>query len=574
MTGRVAEALFRFRLPFAALIFLGFLYFLPSFDFTNVDNELSMWISREDPIYQQYERFRQEFGGQRTLLVALESDRLFSPESLGFIREVTGDIERADLVEEVQSLATANIVRSVPSSRGFRLQAEEDDGGIEVQPLIDDGPIDAAAAQRVRERALNDSLLRGDLVSESGTVTVLVVSFDEDRIDDVRGDVIQRIHDLIDPRLPDGMAAYYNGSLEISETYNRVTVENTLTLTPPILALTVGGIYLMFRSWRITLLLSAAVFVSAVWTMGLYAAMGFEYNVLASMIPPLVLILAVADDVHIVQHFNHELRETGSKEHAFKSSVQHLMLPLFAASGTTALGLLSLATSNVVAVRQFGIGAGVGVMVDFAMSLLLVPFLLMFLKPETGMAPQERYLVGPMQRVASFSMRHATAVLVSAAAIAAVCLAGVQWLRVDTNHINFFAEDHPLSRSAAVIDSELSGIYSFNVMLEGPPDSLNTPDALQRMEDLRGRLQQLPFVKKVVSLADYVKRVHRELHGGEPAAEVLPASAEAIAQELFVFGLSDDGRAELARVAASDYSRAQIPVKLASMSSDLVFEQI
>ena len=54
----------------------------------------------------------------------------------------------------------------------------------------------------------------------------------------------------------------------------------------------------------------------------------------------------------------------------------------------------------------------------------------------------------------------------------------------------------------------------------------------------------------------------------------MPASADAIAQELFVFGLSDEGRRELERVVASDYSRAQISVKLASMSSDLVFEQI
>jgi predicted RND superfamily exporter protein len=41
-----------------------------------------------------------------------------------------------------------------------------------------------------------------------------------------------------------------------------------------------------------------------------------------------------------------------------------------------------------------------------------------------------------------------------------------------------------------------------------------------------------------------------------------------------VFGLADEGRAELARVAASDFSKGQITVKLASMSSDLVFEQI
>jgi len=94
------------------------------------------------------------------------------------------------------------------------------------------------------------------------------------------------------------------------------------------------------------------------------------------------------------------------------------------------------------------------------------------------------------------------------------------------------------------------------------------------MERLRGELQRLPFVRKVVSVADYVKRVNRELNGGRHDAAVIPASAEGIAQELFVFGLSDEGRRELERMAASDYSRAQISVKLASMSSDLVFEQI
>ena len=58
-----------------------------------------------------------------------------------------------------------------------------------------------------------------------------------------------------------------------------------------------------------------------------------------------------------------------------------------------------------------------------------------------------------------------------------VSLSGLAWLRVDTNHINFFRQGHPLSQSAAVIDRQLSGVYSFQLMLEGPPDSLNTPDA-------------------------------------------------------------------------------------------------
>jgi predicted RND superfamily exporter protein len=563
----LADFAYRFRIPICALILAGSVALLPLTNFTEIDNDISMWISKANPVYQTYERFRSEFGGQRKLLIALRSDRLFTRDSLEFIRTITEDIKRVDTVERVESLATANVVASLP-------ETPEGEGGIEVQPLLDARLDDPDAPERVRRRALDDPLLRGDVVSDDGTVTAIEVSFDEDRIDAVRAGVIDAIHRLVDPRLPPGMQAYYNGSLEISETYNRITLENTKTLTPPILLLTIGAIFLMFRSWRITGVLVVAVLVSAVWTMGLFALMGFNYNILASMLPPLVLILAVADDVHIVQHFNHELRETGSKEQAFKSSVQHLFVPLLGASGTTALGLASLATSEVVAVRSFGIGAAVGVMVDFVMSLVFVPTLLMLLKPETGVAPQERYLLAPMQRVARFSIRYARPVVVVTLAAMAVSTAGITRLRVDTNHVNFFAADHPLHQSADLIDRQLSGIYSFSILLEGEADSMKSPETLRRMEDLRVRLEKLPFVKKVVSVADYVKRVNRELNGGDAAQAIVPAGADAIAQELFLFELSGDGRSELERIVSSDYSRAQIAVKLASMSSDLVFEQI
>ena len=568
MSRWVAEAVFRFRRPLCAVIVLGFVYFAPKINFTEIDNDLTMWVSKTDPAYLTYERFRAEFGGQRNLIVALQSKALFSPASLEFIRTVTGDIERVRTVERVQSLATANIVRSLPAR-----PEEGDDGGIEVQPLLGES-IDQDVAAATRNTVLDDPLLRGDLVSEDGTVTALVVTFDEDRIDDVRGGVIDEIHALVDPRLPGGMRAYYNGSLEISETYNRVTLANTRNLTAPILALMIAAIYVLFRSWRITGLMIAAVLVSVVWTMGLFVTMGFQYNVLASMLPALVMILAIADDVHIVQHFNHELRATGSKEHAFKSSVQHLFTPLLGATGTTALGLLSLATSDVVAVRAFGIGSAVGVMVDFVMSLVFVPTLLMWLQPEPGIAPQERYLVGPMRRLAHFSMRNARGVTVVTLALMVLAAVGATRLRVDTNHINFFAKDHPLHQSAVVVDEQLSGVYSFNLLLEGAPDSMKLPDTLRRMEELKRRLERRPFVRKVVSVADYVKRVNQQLLGGAREAAVVPGGAEAIAQELLVFGLSDEGRRELERVVSTDFSKAQISVKLASASSDLVFDEI
>ena len=564
---RLAPWIFRWRRWLTGIVVLGAIISAPSADFGTLDNDMTAWFSTKDPVYVEYERFRQEFGGTRTLIVALEGDVIFTPEGLELVRTVTREIERVDTVERVQSLTTANVVTALPETTA------DDSGGIDVHALVPD-LVDARAASLVKTRALGDRLVRGDLVSEDGRVTAIVVSFDEDRIDEVRAGVIQKIHDVIDPRLPAGLKAYYNGSLEISESYNRVTLDNLQWLTPIIFGFMLLAIYVLFRSLTRTLLVFVAVLTSVLWTMGLYTWLGFSYNVLTSMLPALVVVLAVADDVHIVQHFDLEYRTSGDYQRAFTSSIEHLFAPLLGASVTTALGMLSLATSDIAAVREFGIGSSIGVMVDFWLSLVYVPTLMGMVRTQRSAPPQERWLVGPLRAIAKFSIRRSGAVLATVAVIAALALAGLTQLRVDTNHINFFSNAHPLHQSAVLIDNKLAGIYSFQVMLEGPADSLKSPDALARIERLQRRLETLPSVKKVTSHADYVKRVNRQLHGDRPEAEVIPPSAGAIAQELFLFGLSDDGRAELERVVSSDFSRAQITVKMASHSSDLVFQEI
>jgi uncharacterized protein len=563
MSLRLAEFLWRWRFPLSAVIVICAVGFVPRANITHIDNDISAWFAPTDPVYRDYERLRDEFGGSRTLIVALKADsadRLFSRETLDFISQVTGDIERVDTVERVASLSTATTVEAIEQGG---------DSGLDVRRLIDG---DQAPAD-VRRRAMNDDLIRGDLVSDDGTVTALVVSFDERRIDEVRGGVIQRIHELVDPRLPSGLTAYYNGSLEISETYNRITLDNQRRFTPPIFVITLIAVYLAFRSWRKMLLTIVAVGISVLWTLGLYSLLGFSYNVLASMLIPLIVVLAIADDVHIMQHWDEE-RRAKSAEESFKATVAHLTAPLLGASGTTALGMLSLATSNVVAVQSFGVGSAVGIMVDFMISIVFVPTMLSLMKPDTAQSPHERYLVSPMRAVARFSTAHPRQVLTVTGVLLIVAILGIRQLRVDTNHINFFSANHPLGQSARVIDNELSGIYSFQVLLEGAPESLADPANLQRIDRLAQELRKLPDVKKVRSAADYVKRVNMELHGGDPAASIIPSDKATVAQELFVFTLGDEGRRELERVLASDSSRAQINVKLRSMSSDVVLQLI
>ena len=309
MSRPLAAFIYRWRLLLTAAIFLGAAASIPSVNITDIDNDITAWFSNKDPVYVDYERFRSEFGGTRSLIVALQADspeRLFSDETLRFIDDVTGDIERVDTVQRVTSLATATIVEATP------------DAGLDVRPLLDALDTGGGAAD-VRRRALGDELIRGDLVSDDATTTAIVVNFDEDRIDQVRAGIIQQIHQIVDPQLPQGVHAYYNGSLEISETYNRVTLDNQRKFTPPILLFTILAIYVTFRSWRKTLVAMVAVAVSILWTLGIYSLMGFSYNVLSSMLIPLIVVLAIADDVHIMQHWDEERRRADTAD-AFKAT--------------------------------------------------------------------------------------------------------------------------------------------------------------------------------------------------------------------------------------------------------------
>src|SRR5512132_1311350 len=116
MSERIAGFLYRWRTVLSAFIVLGAIASLPTAAVvTRIDNDITAWFSKRDPVYQQYERFRQEFGGTRSLIVALQAEpgaTIFNDATFRYLEEISADIERVQTVQRVQSLANANVVSS------------------------------------------------------------------------------------------------------------------------------------------------------------------------------------------------------------------------------------------------------------------------------------------------------------------------------------------------------------------------------------------------------------------------------------------------------------------------------
>ena len=502
---------YRFRWWIAAGILLTSLFLLPHAKGFELENELTAWFEEDDPHWMTYRKYREEFGGTRTLIVAIESPELFTRPVLLYLRSLSEDLETLPHVLRVYSLATANEVIGTQES-------------LEVRPLLED--IEERSPEEIRRRVLSDSTLRGDLVSEDGTLAAITISFDEEKSDPVRAQILTQARQLAESERPPGVRVHYNGSMEISQEYDRQSMANMRDYTPLMFLLITATIYFLFRSWFRVVIVIFATLLSLGWTLALFGLLGFSYNILSTMIVPLIAILAIADDMHLLQRFDLIAKRSGDPRTAFQTTVSQQLVPILGASLTTSLGMASLATSRVAAVREFGIVAALGVMIDFLISFSLLPLALTLVPPRGKSAPAGEWLGRLLARFSRLMAGRWQTVLVLTGVVLVAAIAGILRLRASTNHIEFFHEENPLHRSALLIDEKLAGIYSFEVILEGEAETFKDPALLRLLENFCLQVERMPYIKRAVSFLDSLKKVHQELSGGAKENHRIPETAK------------------------------------------------
>jgi len=545
---RVANILYRFRFFWLGLIIAVTVVF-GSFIRIEMDNSLKAWFSATDPNYIVYEDYRDTFEGWRFLIVALSSEDIFSLDVLNYIKEKTEEFEDLPQVKRAHSLANANKVIGTPE-------------GIEINPLLSE--LEENNLHKIREYALEDELFRNYLVSSDGKFTALVLTF-EDMSSGETDKAVQQVKEIAGRGKPRNLEVFFSGDMRIYTEFNRFTKQNQKVL--PLLVIPVISIFIfmLFRSLSKVLIILLVIGTSLCWALGFYSALGYGFNVVTGMLIPLVTILSIADCIHIMEYFV-EVRKNYDKKEALIHTITYITIPCFITSITTAFGLLSLSISHIDAVRHFSIGSAAGVMFAFFISIIIVPVFLALLPSDQEIkgAPFSEHL---LSGISALNERGFKYILVVAALVFIFFGWGITKVRIETNQIEWFPKNEDCYKSAMLVDKNLSGIGDTEILIKGREDVLKEPSILKRMDKLSSEIEKIPRVKKVISLADYVKGINKALEEDNPEYYKIPDSKSLIAQELFLFTLSDDGREELERIVTPDYSQGRISVKSESMPS-------
>lgn len=515
----------------------------------SVDSSIENLLPAEGTALQVYTDVRDTFIGDDVLIVVWLADDLFTPARLAALKRLTRALEKMPGIAMVDSLASATYVR-----------AEED--FTDIGPFLATLPADMDAARGLKADALSNPLYVGTLVSADGRGAVLAVHFDPDldtaalgaKVDAIAqasqaeaGDVKQFVTGPIVARLETGRTLFNDINivfpLAILATFI-VSLIGLRSLPGVLLPLTVNGI---------SLLITIALFIRA----------GYALNFVTVIMPPVVFVVGFAYAVHVVADFERALVSGYEKIAAIKHSLGEVFVPLTLTAFTTAVGFISLMTSNIETIQVFGMFAAIGTILSWLCAVVLVPVGLRFL-PARKQRMSGGVLLNFVPRLAKFDLENRKAILVAGFVLAGVSVIFASQIEVSTDYLSNFPEDSEIRKNFAEVGKSFSGAVPLQILVESDiPNVFKNPEDLAELDALQRWVTNQPEVGGAVSFVDYMRMLHLTFVPDIAPGEAIPGTYN-LADQLLALGAGDD----VERFADARYKRTLMHVRSTAVSSN------
>jgi predicted RND superfamily exporter protein len=517
------------------------------------DTDPKSMLPITSPVRQYNDQVEGWFGlHPDVIVVGVASDEgIFVPGTLARVGRLSDAITRLPgvIARDVVSLRTVNDV-SVAT-----------DGALGARPILDRAPLDVEEARRLERRVLGNALVQGRLISADAKTTAMYVPIEPRANGKLIADRIKELA-AAEP----GPERYFVSGDPVARHGVGAEMFRQRQLFAPLAGLVMSLIlFLLFRNlWAVGINLLVAL-VAVISSMGLFSALGVPIHILASM-GPIFLIAISTDTVHIFNELAFRRGEVGTRREAIRQTMETVGAPVLFSDLTTIAGFASLAIGPIVPVHVFRLLVAFGTSMILLMSFTLVPALLM-LGRDRWVAARAEAADGASPWLAWLGrtcVARRKPVAWTGAILLVIAVLGLFQIRVNNNLLSFFKYGSDIRVADRYLSRNLGGTAPLYLVAEGKtPDTATQPEFLRALDELQRSLERDPVVGKTVSLADVVKRIHRVLHGDDPAQEIIPDSQDEVAQYLLLFSMAARPR-DLDNLVDNRYEKANLVVQLRS----------
>lgn len=580
----------RFRLLVVLGVLLCTALSIAQIQHLGVDTSNEGFLHDDDPILQTYNEFRDQFGRDDKMVVAIQSDEIFSVEFLEKLGRLHDELE-----ENVPHLSDITSMINVRNTHG-------EGDVLFVDDLLANFPETEEDLVALRQVVLSSPLYRNMLISADGTFTSIVLesevyassgSGDDDllsgfdEISDSAGeDTIPQVY-LTDQEVTtmvetvraiarkyddENFRTYVAGTPVITQTVKKFMMTDMKRFMR-LAIITIGiCLFIMFRRVSGVILPLLVVALTLVATLGIMALTGTKFKTPTTILPSFLLAVGVGACVHALALTYLNLRQGKSRNEAIIAAYSHSGLAIVMTSLTTAAGLASFAIAKVAPIADLGLFSAIGVMIALVYTFTFLPAVLSYipLKAPLQESDEGTTITTLMDRlldwVADFSVRRYRLVLTISGTIILVGIAGLFKVYFSHDVLKWLPENLDVRQSTEIINKELRGSVVLEMVLDtGRENGLYDRTALAAIDRLARDLENdyrdnELFIGKVISLTTILKEIHQALHGNNQDYYKIPENEKLIPQELLLF--ENSGSDDLEDVIDSQFRLARITLKV------------
>ncbi len=523
MWKRLGEFVLKFRMILLALLLAVTALMGYYASQVKLSYEFSKAIPTNNPKYKDYIAFKEKFGDDGNLLVAgIQTKDLFGIKNFNAYRELHQQLKKINYVEDVLSVSSAVLLRKDSLTEKLVTQKFFPDSVNDQQSLdsavqvFNNYPFYRSllynpqahaylAGVRINKEILN-SKGRSKVVAD---IAAAVNEFEKKTGIKVHLSGLPLIRTVVADRIQEEMKYFLFGSLLLSALI----------------------LLLFFRSISTTLLSLLVVIFGVVWALGILQLCGYKITLLTALIPCLVVVIGVPNCIYFINKYHTSYLQGGDKRKALVDMVSKMGVVTLFCNLTAAIGFAVFALTKSAILKEFGVVAGISIMVIFVISFILLPAALSYLPaPNTSQTKylNNRWITNFLVRVEQWVIHHKKMVYAVTVASLVFSVVGIFKLK----SVSFIVDDLPktdkIYTDLKFFEKNFHGVMPLEIVVDTKKRyglaGMKALAVFEKVDSLAMYISSKEEMNRPLSVAEGLKFAKQAFFEGDSANYLLPNS--------------------------------------------------
>jgi predicted RND superfamily exporter protein len=549
----------------AVILIISAVFFSKMIENSRMETDLDEYMPQDHPAFVYSDKAEEWFNIKDGIIVAVENKSdIYNEETLNIIKELTKTFQKLPEIEkaDVTSLYTAdNIIGT--------------EDGMDVKAFYKKTPASEEELKELREKVKTNEMVFGRLVSEDETVSVIIAAINDNVFSQ---EFYEEILTIAKQAETENVKLYVAGRPIVEGTMALLGPADMKKMVPIVLLVIFIVLYLTLRNVQNTILTLLVVLFSTIWAFGLMALLNIPIYAVSTMIPVMLIAIGVADGIHLFSHLQlyvNKHPETTKKE-AVTDMIAKMWKPVVMTSVTTAVGFVSLLTSQVYPIKYFGLFTAFGVLAAMFFSLILIPAgIIIFKLPKPKVTEAKVNDHHFAYNSALKILKYKAVTILGTIIIVVVSIIGIGKVWINSSFLDKFEKDSEIVLTDAFINEHFGGTSTVNLILDSKEkDAFKNPEVLKLVDKMqKDVVDSLHLVGNSFSLTDYVNRMNKVMHADDEQYNKIPHDQNLIAQYLLLYEMSGDPE-NLWKVVDYNYNKLNVNFQLKSDNSKAIISAI